>query len=148
MARKYNLLIFGCIALLGGCETVPELPPAAKTPPSTDVTRLQAWKDAEAVAALAPDRYTVIGKGDSMLPVYGPNTVLVLQKVDFDALEPGMNVAYMSSHGTMVVHRLLERKGEGWRVAGFNNPDEDRDLVTRYTLLGVVYAAFAPDLSK
>lgn len=78
-----------------------------------------------------------------MLPVYGPKTVLVLQKVEFEALKAGMNVAYTNRNDMMVVHRLVSREKNGWRVIGLNNEVEDRERVTPYSLLGVVYAAFA-----
>lgn len=112
-------------------------------PPRTEVTRNQAWRDAEAIAGLDPDRLAVIGAGASMRPVYGENTVLVLQKVPFDSLTAGMNVAYRNRRGVPVLHRLVEREGDGWRAAGLNNPEEDADRVTPQNLLGIVYASFA-----
>ena len=66
-----------------------------------DVTRNQAWRDAEAVASQEPDRLTVIGASDSMLPVYGENTVLVLKKVAYENLVASMNVAYRNDHGAV-----------------------------------------------
>jgi len=51
------------------------------TAPAANVSKLQAWKDAEAIAALAPGRSEVIGAGDSMKPVYGENTILVISKI-------------------------------------------------------------------
>lgn len=133
-----------------GCETTPNSGgPGAKPstvsapPPSVDVTRNQAWRDAEAVASLEPGRLTVIGAGASMLPVYGENTVLVLQKVPFDELVAGMNVAYRSERGAIVLHRLIAKDAGGWRAIGLNNPEEDGGRVTPVNLLGIVYAAFA-----
>lgn len=114
-------------------------------PPSVDVTRNQAWRDAEAVASLEPGRLTVIGAGTSMLPVYGENTVLVLQKVPYENLVAGMNVAYRNDNGAVVVHRLIAKEPGGWRAIGLNNTEEDATRVTPYNLLGTVYAAFAND---
>jgi hypothetical protein len=114
-------------------------------PPNVDVTRNQAWRDAEAVASLEPGRLTVIGAGDSMLPVYGENTVLVLQKVPYGNLVAGMNVAYRNDRGAVVLHRLIAKDSGGWRAIGLNNPEEDMTRVTPYNLLGIVYAAFAND---
>lgn len=81
-----------------------------------------------------------------MKPVYGENTVLVLQKVPFDSLTEGMNVAYRNQSGRVVLHRLVAREGgESWRVKGLNNENEDGERVRPENLMGVVYAAFAND---
>jgi len=110
------------------------------------VSKSAAWRDAEALAALDPSRLTVIGSGESMKPVYGENTVLVLQRVSFDALAEGMNVAYRQESGRMVLHRLVAKEGpRSWRARGLNNEIEDRERVTPENLLGIVYAAFAND---
>jgi hypothetical protein len=86
----------------------------------------------------------VIGSGESMKPVYGENTVLVLQRVGFDGLAEGMNVAYRDRSGRVVLHRLVAKEGRrSWRVRGLNNEVEDQERVTPENLLGIVYAAFA-----
>lgn len=115
----------------------------AVPPPTSDVSRSQAWRDAEAVAAMEPGRLTVIGAGDSMRPIYGENTVLVLQKIPFEELTAGMNVAYMNAGGRVVLHRLVARDSKGWRAVGLNNDREDPERVRPDNLLGIVYAAFA-----
>lgn len=126
-----------------GCATPPP-EPAAKEIPATDVGRMQAWKDAERVAAMGEGRLTVIGAGESMLPVYGEGTVLVLSKIGYAELKSGMQVAYVNSAGREVVHVLVESDARGWRVRGLNNETEDRERVTPSNLIGVVYASFAP----
>lgn len=132
----------------GGCASpaVVVEQPAAKAVPSTDVGRMQAWKDAESVTARDENRVTVIGAGNSMLPVYGEGTVLVLHKIAYAELETGMQVAYINEAGHQVVHVLVSYDAgrRGWRVRGLNNEDEDRERVTPYNLIGVVYASFAP----
>jgi hypothetical protein len=129
---------------LGGCAEVPTTLPQQAVP-ATDVGRVQAWRDAEQVAGSDGDRITVIGSGESMRPIYGENTVLVLSKIDYDSLKPGMQVAYLNQVGHRVVHVLIEKDSRGWRVQGLNNANEDRERVTRYNLIGVVYASFATD---
>ncbi len=145
-----GVMVAGFLSLavmLAGCATTEPTPYRADSEPApgSDVSRLQAWKDAEALAALDPNRLTVIGTGASMRPVYGENTVLVLQKVRFVDLAEGMTVAYRNATGNVVVHTLLKRTDEGWRVAGLNNRVEDRERVTPYNVIGVVYASFAHD---
>lgn len=127
-----------------GCVESPS-DPACKAAPATDVGRMQAWKDAEAVAAMGPGRLTVIGAGESMLPVYGEGTVLVLSKISFDSLKSGMQVAYLNDNGRLVVHVLVDSDNAagGWRVRGLNNENEDDALVTPRNLVGLVYASFA-----
>ncbi|CAM2849564.1 S24/S26 family peptidase [Rariglobus hedericola] len=136
----------GLPLLLGwaGCAEVPVAKPY-QAAPATDVGKVQAWSDAEQVAGTNTDRITVIGTGESMRPIYGENTVLVLSKIEYDNLKPGMQVAYLSQAGSRVVHVLLEKDTGGWRVQGLNNQHEDRERVTRYNLIGVVYASFATD---
>jgi len=147
-------MLFVLVAFLAGCESVPEASVSGSvqrtergkaSPPSVDVTRNQAWRDAEAVAGLEPGRFTVIGAGKSMLPIYGENTVLVLQKVPYANLVAGMNVAYRNERGAVVLHRLIAKEPDGWRAIGLNNPEEDATRVTPYNLLGIVYVAFAND---
>jgi len=136
--------IFSLGLLAGGCATGPvasEPGPA----PTTEVTRKEAWRDAELITGLGRDRFTLIGSGTSMLPVYGEDTVLVVVKIDFAELRPGMQVAYMTQRGARVVHVLVEQEARGWRVKGLNNEAEDRERVTPYNLVGVVYASFTTD---
>jgi hypothetical protein len=135
-------LTAGCAGLLAGCASDPA-PRAAQPAPSIDVGRVEAWQDAELITGLSRDRFTLIGSGESMLPVYGENTVLVITKIDYARLQPGMQVAYMSRGGAQVVHVLIQKEDGGWRVKGLNNEVEDYDRVTPSDLIGVVYASFA-----
>ena len=130
---------------LSGCVAPSGAPPALKPVPSSDVGRLQAWQDAEQVSARESGRETVIGSGDSMLPIFGDRTVLVLAPIDYANLKAGMQIGYVNRFGRRVVHVLLEPSAEGWLVQGLNNEFEDRERVTRSNLIGVVYASFATD---
>jgi hypothetical protein len=130
---------------LTGCVSVPEVEPSLRPVPSSDVGRMQAWQDAEQVSARQAGRETVIGSGDSMRPIYGDRTVLVLAPIDYANLKAGMQIGYVNRHGRRVVHVLLAPDNDGWRVQGLNNESEDRERVTRYNLIGVVYASFATD---
>lgn len=128
-----------------GCSSsapVPVPPPAAKATPSANVNVDEAWKDAQAVAAREPGSMAVVGSGSSMKPVYGDNTMLVIRPIAYEDLRVGMAVAYLNRHGLRVVHRLVERTPDGWRVKGLNNEQIDAEFVTRRNLIGVVYASF------
>ena len=142
----YHWLALGAGLWLAGCAgPLADAPPTPKPAPSTDVGRLQAWQDAERVASGETGRQTVIGSGDSMRPIYGDQTVLVLAPIEYAKLKVGMQVGYVNRSGRRVVDVLLAPGLDGWRVQGLNNEDEDGERVTRYNLIGVVYASFATD---
>jgi hypothetical protein len=137
------LILMGCTPAAKG-QTPP--PPAShgkttKEAPSANVSKIQAWKDAELIASLAPGRTEVVGAGDSMKPMYGENTILVISKIAYDELKVGMSVVYSNARGRQVVHQLLKKEAAGWRVQGLNNATEDRERVTRANLIGVIYAS-------
>ena len=117
-----------------------------KAPPSADVPRMEAWRDAEALSAREEGRSSAVGSGESMAPVFGGNTLLVLSRIEFTELSPGMRVAYCNQQGRQVVHQLLEATPSGWKVQGVNNAVEDRERVTRQNLIGVVYVSLYSDL--
>lgn len=147
-------LVVSFALLVAGCEGDGAAPVAAAQPapvmggkatPSANVSKLQAWKDAEMIASLGEGRLEVVGTGDSMAPVYGENTILVISRIAFEALQPGMTIAYTNQRGHRVVHQLFAKDQRGWRIQGFNNEVEDQDRVTRENLIGVVYASLAYD---
>lgn len=133
------------LLVLSGCESPPRPEPASAVPavaPSSDVRRVRAFQDAERIAAADKGRSSAVGQGESMAPIFGDTTMLVLTRVPYEQLEAGMIVAYRNRRGVQVVHRLLERtRQDGWRVQGINNPHEDAEPVTRSNYIGVVYAS-------
>lgn len=140
------------VALVGvaGCESTAKTtrPKAAVSTaaPTSDVRRIDAYQDAEQVARAGSGRAAVVGKGESMAPIYGDTTMLVITQLPFDQLAPGMVVAYRNRRGAEVVHRLVARTRDGaWRAQGINNPEEDAEPVTRLNYVGVVYASLAHD---
>lgn len=106
---------------------------------------MEAWRDAELITGLSRDRFTLMGTGDSMRPIYGDNTVLVIAKIDYNDLKAGMQVAYVTQAGMRVLHVLVEKDARGWRVQGLNNEGVDRERVTSANLIGVVYASFTTE---
>ncbi len=136
MQRVLRILFLGSLALVvSGCVTTEE-PPA----PVSDVLSADADSAARFLAAQEEGRLFGRGSGVSMLPIYGENTRVIVTPIPFDDLEPGMIVAYRDSSNRMVVHRLVSRRGDRWTASGINNPQIDRDAVTRENLIGVVYA--------
>ncbi|HTT57169.1 MAG TPA: hypothetical protein VMF63_08670 [Opitutaceae bacterium] len=144
----------GLLLAATGCATTPPAAtpppspapgPAAVAPPTAAVGVEQAWQDAKLVASRAPGRIPVVGAGTSMEPVYGDNTMLVISPIAYNQLRPGMTVAYRNREGLRVVHELVEKLDDGWRVKGINNAQADPELVTRRNLIGVVYASFNYD---
>lgn len=136
--------IFTLLLLVGfssGCVSDGVTPTAPATP-TTTASVGEAYRDAEAVANREPGRVTARGMGDSMAPVYGDNTLLVINPIRFEELQPGMTVAYINGRGMRVVHKLVSRSKGGWFVIGINNTRIDEDLVTADNLIGVVYASF------
>lgn len=148
--RALPALCFASLLIvLSGCEStsVRTSPPGAPhMAPSSDVRRVTAFQDAERVARAGSGRAAVVGKGESMAPIYGDNTMLVITKLPYDQLAPGMVVAYRNRRGIEVVHRLVERTRTGdWQAQGINNPEEDAEPVTRINYVGVVYASLVHD---
>jgi hypothetical protein len=133
--------------LVGGCETTavtaPPPPPPAQPAPSANVSKLQAWKDAELLAGRDAGRTALIGGGQSMNPVYGDNTMLVTVPVAFADLKAGMTVVYLNRANRRVAHVLIAKEAKGWRAQGLNNPEADAELVTPDNLIGVLYASLA-----
>ena len=144
LARACTL---GAGLLFGGCGTTPPTgaPPPAQPVPTANVQKIQAWKDAEMLAARDPGRTALVGGGTSMNPVYGDNTMLVAVPIDFKDLQAGMYVVYINRDNRRVAHRLVAKESKGWRAQGLNNSEEDDDLVTPENLIGVIYASLTPD---
>lgn len=149
--RARGLVIFLVAVAVNGCATDGGQPsrgapnPRAKAVPSSNVSRVQAWKDAEMIAEQGAGRVPAAGSGGSMQPVFGDNTMIVVTKIAFQDLRVGMTVAYLNRKGHQVVHQLTKRTASGWHVQGLNNEVEDTELVTTENLLGVVYASFSTE---
>jgi hypothetical protein len=126
------------LVLLGGCE---DAGPEATAPTST-VDRGSAVQAALMTQSSVPGSKVGQGGGNSMQPVYGDNTLLVIEPIEWDQLRQGMNVAYTDPFGQRIVHRLLYMKDGYWYAQGLNNPGPDQYPVTPKNLIGVVYGSF------
>ena len=117
---------------------------ASLSPQPEIVPAKEAWRLAEKEAAQRVNCEVLIGRGDSMLPIYHDRTVLVVQSMEMDELQPGMTVVFFGDSGRPVAHTLVSRTARGWVVAGANNATADRTLVRRSNYIGTVVRAFAP----
>lgn len=112
----------------------------------------KALSDANKVAALN-DSWTVMrGAGDSMTPLYGENSVLVIDSVSYDSLKTGMVAVYRDATGELVAHPVKGQTGEGWVAKGINNRTDDPGLVNAENFVGVVFgvlnASSAPSIAS
>ena len=82
------------------------------------------------------------GAGESMMPLYGDNSLFVIRSADFDSLERGAMIAYRNQHGQIIIHQLIRKRGQKWMAQGLNNKVMDNEWVTIDKFIGVVYAVF------
>jgi hypothetical protein len=120
-------------------------PAVGAAPAGRDVRSiLQAWREAEALAATIPASEVVIGRGDSMLPVYPDSTVMVVRRMRLEELSAGMVVVFIGDRGRPVAHELVANGPRGWSAKGMGNADVDRTRVRAHNYLGTVVRAFVP----
>lgn len=132
---RFFLAMFVAL-VISGCQTTPE--PAEDSPRSTLDAR-SAVRLASQLEYFNPELKAALGMGDSMAPLYGENTVVLIAPIAFEDLEAGMNVAYRNQRNQIVIHQLVRKEGSNWVAKGINNPTEDRERVTTANILGVVY---------
>lgn len=115
-----------------------------KSPRPILLPEADAWQHAADLAGRTPGAFVLAGMGDSMLPLYRPGTVLVLQKTSFERLERGQTAVYRNSSDHTVAHVLVTRARDGWRITGLNTKQHDMEPVRPENFVGVVIAAFEP----
>ena len=115
-----------------------------KSPRPVRVVETEAWRRASELAGVTPGAFVLVGGGESMLPLYEPGTILVMQQRPFEKLERGQTALYRNQAGKVVAHVLITKARDGWRVAGLNNRIHDMEPVLAQNLVGVVIAAFRP----
>lgn len=121
------------------------VPTPARSPIAEEAAPRDVWWLAEAFAASRPNCDTMVGRGDSMLPLYRDRTVLVIERMEQAQLEPGMTVVFFGDSGRMVAHVLVERTWRGWIAQGVGNAERDRTLVRADNYLGTVIKAYTPN---
>lgn len=124
--------------LLTGCVT----DGGAADQPKSTLAEGRVLRVAGGVQRTEPGRTLIDGGGESMAPVMGENTVVVVQPIAYADLQPEMIVAYRNRRGVQIIHQLVRREPDGWVARGWNNANIDPEKVTPENLLGVVYAFF------
>ena len=102
-----------------------------------------AVSDALTVAANRPEMSVVRVAGQSMLPYFSDDAVIVVKKIEAARLRVGMIAVYVNRFGEKVAHRVIGRVDGGWQVQGYSNDRPDSTVVKSDNLLGVVYATFS-----
>ena len=133
------------LAAMGGCRDLCS-PDTTWSPPVALVTQ-QAWKEAAVVAHRVPASLVVIGRGGSMEPLYPDGTVLVVRRLRWENMLPGMTTLYRKDPDNpydLVAHVLVARdkRGGRWTVQGLAVDAPDADKVTVENYIGTVVAAF------
>ena len=117
----------------------------ARSPNAMELAPSEAWRRAEALVASRRDRDVLIGRGDSMRPLYPDRTVLVVERMAMSSFLPGMTVVFVGYSGFPVAHVLSHRTSTGWVARGMANGEADRARVRSGNYLGTVVAAFIPN---
>jgi signal peptidase I len=76
----------------------------------------------------------------SMEPVFNQRAILVLEAAKFDDLKVGDIVTYRHpSYGLLVVHRIIEKRGNRFWAKGDSNDHMDTAYITRENFVARVY---------
>ena len=114
-----------------------------RTPAPKLVTEGQQLIEAEKMAAQIKDATAFLGIGESMEPLYAPNTAVVVALIDYDNVKKGMTVVYVKSNGRRVAHSVIGETRGGYLVQGVNNDEADAEVVNEKNLIGVIVQAYA-----
>ena len=142
-AGMWSILLWaGCAS--GPVPTTIRMPPTELSPVAELVAPRETWRLAQIYVREHPGTEVMLGSGDSMQPLYGDRTVLVVQSVATVELRRGMTAVFVGDHGRPVAHLLTEKTARGWRAMGAGNHDYDLTFVRADNLIGVVIRAYAP----
>ncbi len=142
MQKKSRKDLFKLISTIAVTTVLSLTSMQAASSGKTTFTYQKALNDAAKVAAMN-DSWTVMrGAGNSMLPLYGENSVLVVEKASFSQLSTGMVAVYKDSEGSLVAHTLTAKADSGWIAKGINNKSQDPEKVSAENFVGVVFGVF------
>jgi len=114
-----------------------------QTPAPQIVAEGSQMKSADQAAAAMAGAQTFWGIGESMQPLYAPNTAIVVRPIAYKDIKKGMTLVYTKRNGHVVAHSVVGEDAQGYVVQGVNNDQADRESVNERNLIGVVVAAYA-----
>jgi signal peptidase I len=135
-----SLVWSGCSSM-GAARLDPQLV-AAMSPTAEAATPRQAAQWAREYVAAHPGTEVALGTGDSMMPRYRDNTVIVVEHRPMSELKPGMTIVFRSPEGWPVAHAVVAQTSDGWITEGLNNAAPDDQPVTEGNYVGVVVKAY------
>ncbi|HVU16813.1 MAG TPA: hypothetical protein VHD32_07805 [Candidatus Didemnitutus sp.] len=115
----------------------------SQTPAAQIVCEGRQMEQAEQAAAQIPGAQAFWGVGQSMQPLYTPNTALVVKTIPYNQVKKGMTLVYVKKNGRVVAHSVVDEDAKGYVVQGVNNSDADAESVNEHNMIGVVVAAYA-----
>lgn len=147
MPKHLLFLILAClVCVLSGCNSTGS---GSSTTTFAPVDYNEAFKLGQQVKFRDSGAYMARTSGTSMEPVLTKNTIIIVRPIDFEDLEVGMTVGYLTKNGDRVLHQLVRRAGkDAWIAKGINNTAEDREYVTEKNLLGVLYTVLYNEASE
>lgn len=119
-----------------------------QTPAPQIVEEGSQMKIADQAAATMAGAQTFWGIGESMQPLYAPNTAIVVRPIAYKDIKKGMTLVYTKRNGHVVAHSVVGEDAHGYVVQGVNNDQADRESVNERNLIGVVVAAYAASDSE
>lgn len=141
------LLSSFALVLLSGCQTTATSGSSRTTFAPIDYN--EAFKLGQKIKFRDSGMYMARTSGTSMEPVLTKNTIILVRPIEFEDLEAGMTVGYLTKDGHRVLHQLVRKAGrEAWVAKGINNAREDKEFVTPKNLLGVLYTVLYNNASE
>lgn len=135
---------FGTTQVHAGIKSKRQLAEIIKQTPAPHLVAEGAQlKEAEKTAAQIKNAITLWGVGQSMEPLYAPNTAVVVAPIKYDDVKKGMTVVYVKRNGRRVAHSVIGETRGGYLVQGINNDEADAEVVNESNLIGVVVQAYA-----
>ena len=112
-----NLCLVVITLLLAACNTTTVI----KSPtPTAPVSKAKAHYIASEISESISGSIIGQGYGESMNPIMGDNTILIIKLVPFDDLEEGMIVAYRDKDANRIVHQLVLKVNESGVAKGWS----------------------------
>lgn len=137
---------FGALASEAVARTREALrPPPSSSEPLNDVLQdAQAWVNADPASRV----FSPVAATGSMLPLFGSNAILCLEKVTASDLLPGDIAVYVNTARKLnIVHRVREVRSNGVLFDGDNNKGSDgwvSPAAVNYRVARIYYAQRKP----